>query len=401
MSIQFIEYNNTLDSIQPIIQAIQQQQSFIVLHYSWPDQYKQSIKTILQKLENTHISSTEAHPSHTPTAIFASSGTTGIPKLICHHINSLIKSAKRSLNNNPIQPNENIILSISPAHMGGMLSVVKSMVSGATLHVHKDWLEQSLTIPNKHYAVVPTQLEKILLTFNNNANIQSILVGGDKTPYKLKQDSQKLPIIYSYGSTETCGQITATPKQHTQTDILNHSGTALNGVHITLENNQIAILTNTLAYGTIQANGHTIQPLVHTTNKQGPSNPEAPYISNDIGNINNQNNVTIIGRKDWQFKSGGSLIQPEAIETTLCQHPNIAHAIIVPTKDPTYGYVPKAFVSTTLSTAELTAYSKTQLPKYMQPKQWVTWPETIAADTKTTRKDLIASGQSHDHKKTI
>jgi o-succinylbenzoate---CoA ligase len=399
MSIQFIEYNNTPSSVQPIIQAIQQQQSFIVLHYSWPEHYKQSIKTILQQLENTPLSSTESHPSHTPTAIFASSGTTGTPKLICHHINSLIKSAKRSLTNNPIHPNENIILSISPAHMGGMLSVAKSMVSGATLHVHKDWLEQSLTIPNKHYAVVPAQLEKIHLTINNNTSIQSILVGGDKTPYKLKQDSHKLPIIYSYGSTETCGQITATPKQDTQTDILNHSGTPLKGVRITLEDNQIAILTDTLAYGTIQANTDTIQPLVPTTHKQARS--ETPYISNDIGHINTQQEVTIIGRKDWQFKSGGSLIQPEAIETTLCQHPNIEHAIIVPTEDPSYGYVPKAFVSTTLSTEELTAYSNTQLPKYMQPKQWVPWPETIGADTKTTRKDLIALGQSHIHKKTI
>ena len=64
-------------------------------------------------------------PNHTPCAIIATSGSTGTPKLVCHSIESLFLSARRSLMHSNIPKGDAILLSLSPSSMGGLLTVVR------------------------------------------------------------------------------------------------------------------------------------------------------------------------------------------------------------------------------------------------------------------------------------
>ena len=64
----------------------------------------------------------------------------------------------------------------------------------------------------------------------------------------------------------------------------------------------------------------------------------------DLGRINADGKLEIIGRKDWQFISGGENIQPEEIEAALLAIPGIRQATVLPITDPEFGERPIAFI---------------------------------------------------------
>lgn len=54
--------------------------------------------------------------------------------------------------------------------------------------------------------------------------------------------------------------------------------------------------------------------------------------------------LTILGRMDNLFFSGGEGIQPEALERVIATHPQVSQAFVVPLDDAEYGQRPVAVV---------------------------------------------------------
>ena len=81
----------------------------------------------------------------------------------------------------------------------------------------------------------------------------------------------------------------------------------------------------------------------------------------DLGYIDEEGFIYMLGRKDDVINYGGIKISPEEIESAVLKHPNIADCACIPVKDQLTGQAPKLFI--TLSDAS--AYEQKELKNFL------------------------------------
>jgi O-succinylbenzoic acid--CoA ligase len=97
------------------------------------------------------------------------------------------------------------------------------------------------------------------------------------------------------------------------------------------------------------------------------------FHSGDIGYFDDNGSLFVVGRKDNMFISGGENIHPEEIEAALMEIDEVTDAVVVPVKNPEFGYRPVAFVRTEPQ-REITADDLPGLPSFKIPIKFYDWP---------------------------
>jgi O-succinylbenzoic acid--CoA ligase len=115
----------------------------------------------------------------------------------------------------------------------------------------------------------------------------------------------------------------------------------------------------------------------------------------DLGSIDPEGYLTVVGRKDNMFLSGGENIQPEEIEEALMNIGRIYDAVVVPMTDEEYGERPVAFVQvhpdTELDEEAIQRSLREILPGFKVPSRILPFPSTeTKAGIKFSRKELRA-----------
>lgn len=92
----------------------------------------------------------------------------------------------------------------------------------------------------------------------------------------------------------------------------------------------------------------------------------------DLGYIDEDGFIYMLGRKDDVINFGGVKIAPEEIESEVIKHPAIADCACIPVKDELTGQAPKLFIAlkpnTEYDAKEFRAFLKTALDANKQPK---------------------------------
>jgi acyl-CoA synthetase (AMP-forming)/AMP-acid ligase II len=95
----------------------------------------------------------------------------------------------------------------------------------------------------------------------------------------------------------------------------------------------------------------------------------------DIGVLRPDGNLTLVGRSNDMFKSGGYNVYPREIEIVLESHPLVGIAAVIPVSDPVYHEVGHAFVTardrTPPTSADLQRWCRERLANYKIPKRIV------------------------------
>ena len=107
----------------------------------------------------------------------------------------------------------------------------------------------------------------------------------------------------------------------------------------------------------------------------------------DIGVLRPDGNLTLVGRINEMFKSGGYNVYPREIEIVLESHPLVGIAAVIPVSDPVYHEVGHAFV---------TARDRTP-PTSADLRRWCREPRELQgskADLRPRRTSAPASRQS-------
>ena len=184
--------------------------------------------------------------------------------------------------------------------------------------------------------------------------LNQFLVGGDAVSYKLKSRllDLNLPVILSYGATETCGQVLAAESNNLD------DFKPLPNVHIKNHDARLLIKTDTLALGYITQSGIEALPVTNDY-----------FITNDLVELMPVFNV--IGRVDFQFQTGAKLVSPEFIERTIIQSGFVKHVVIIPQAHSKFGQVPIAYVSSDANINKLKAFCELELPVHMQPNDYI------------------------------
>ncbi|MDD5167986.1 MAG: AMP-binding protein, partial [Syntrophales bacterium] len=247
-------------------------------------------------------------------------------------------------------------------------------------------------------SLVPAQLIRLLASEGSVKILQgakAILLGGAPSPAWLIEKALDLgiPIVPSYGATESCAQIMGVRKGANRMAYLT-AGSVLPYREIRIAGD-----------GAILLGGKTIFKRYLHERRSWRAKGEPFFRTADAGYLDASGNLVVLGRTDGMFISGGENIHPFEIENHLMAMDRIVTAIVVPARHREFGMVPWAFVETpeSIDEQEVIDALKMRLPSYKVPKRIIRLdPGMKREETKFSRKNLaelarqMAEGEGKD-----
>ncbi|CAH7145243.1 O-succinylbenzoic acid--CoA ligase [Vibrio chagasii] len=266
------------------------------------------------------------NPQNLASIVFTS-GSTGNPKAVAHTLAQHLYSAAGLLDVFQFKDSDTWLLSLPMYHVSGLAIVHRWLVSGGCIKMGIGQLESDIK-GCSHASLVATQLHRLLKS-KQALTLTHVLLGGSHIPEALGLEAQQMGIEtwLGYGMTEAASTVTAK-----LVDASSTAGFVLNHRQLKIENQRIYIGGNTLASGYYYQG--TLTPLV---------DENGWFDSKDLGQWHGEQ-VSIIGRADNQFISGGENIHCEEIERALGQLPEVKQAFIIPVEDSEFGFRPVAII---------------------------------------------------------
>ncbi|MFQ5933657.1 MAG: o-succinylbenzoate--CoA ligase [Dehalococcoidia bacterium] len=315
-----------------------------------------------------------------PATIIFTSGSLGRPKAVLHAYRNHFFSAKGSNMNIRLGPGDRWLLTLPLYHVGGMGILFRCLLSGAAVVLpdQAKGIDDSIARYHvTHVSMVPTQLYRSLRDRNSSKGykgLRALLLGGGPIPPTLFQeaDGEGMPLFNSYGLTEMASQVTTTPPD-TPREKRFSSGKALKHRQVRIaDDGEIFVQGETLCLGYVQ------RDKVHL-----PVNDHGWFATGDLGQLDSEGYLTVLGRKDNMFISGGENIHPEEIETALTELPDIVQALVVPVPDDEFGHRPIAFIQTQkkkIDPEAITEGLKALLPRYKVPIAFYNFPDVVETE---------------------
>lgn len=328
-----------------------------------------------------------------PTTIVFTSGSTREPKPAVLSYGNHYYSARGSNANIRLASHDRWLLSLPLYHVGGLGIAFRCLLSGATVVIPEPGqpLEQSQSTHGiTHLSLVATQLIRLLrLTTvpDSMAKVKAMLLGGGPLPASALVEALRRgwPVLPSYGLTEMASQVctaspTAPPAQRMKAGpVLRHRKVRIN------HHGEIEVSGDTLFLGYLE------QGTLRSARTE-----DGWFATGDLGELDERGNLTVKGRRDFMFISGGENIQPEEIEAALCELPEIEDAVVVPVADPEFGERPVAYVryrGAAMDDTLLRARLAQSLPGYKIPRNFLPWPDDADPARKPDRVQMTLEAQ--------
>jgi acyl-CoA synthetase (AMP-forming)/AMP-acid ligase II len=269
-----------------------------------------------------------------PFAFLLTSGSTAAAKVVVLSRRAVLASATASAANLGVDRNERWLLCLSLAHVGGLSIVVRMLAarrlvvmfeSGAAgLLARVPELARRLRTQRATLvSLVPPVLERLLdAGFTAPPNLRAVLLGGAGCPPALAERARRagIPLLTSYGLTETGSQIVARRYAERllplpERDGRASSGHPLEGTEIKLVGARIAVRSRALL-----------------TEYRGAAMPAVDgagwFLTQDRGAIGSEGELYVLGRADLVLVTGGEKVDPEEVECALRELPEIEDACV-------------------------------------------------------------------------
>ncbi|MFA0310020.1 o-succinylbenzoate--CoA ligase [Vibrio splendidus] len=319
---------------------------------------------------------TAQNPNFNPqslASIVFTSGSTGNPKAVAHTLEQHLCSAGGLLEVFRYQQGDTWLLSLPMYHVSGLAIVHRWLAAGGCIKIGTGQLERDIECCS-HASLVATQLHRLLKS-KQALTLTHVLLGGSHIPEALGLEAQQMGIEtwLGYGMTEAASTVTAKPVDASST-----AGFVLNHRQLKIEEQRIFIGGETLASG-----------YYHQGKLTSLVDENGWFDSKDLGEWDGEQ-VSIIGRADNQFISGGENIHCEEIERALNQLSEVNQAFIVPIEDDEFGFRPVAIVDfADLPTKEWFIEQLTgRLERFKFPVEYYRMPKQEQQGIKVSRAGL-------------
>lgn len=277
---------------------------------------------------------------------FFTSGTTGPSKTVPLKRRQMLYAARASARNFKPEAGECWLLCMPFNHVGGVSLILRSLLYGSTIYRLSRFDTQKvshlLSSPSSPVTVaslVPTMLTRLLRHpgFGVHDAFKAVLLGGGPMGKELLESarSRGVPIIPSYGMTETCAQVAA------NTTLLPGSGQPdYEGAGRLFAPNQIEIRDDSGhrlpagQTGTIWLKG----PQVFDGYRAEGETLEAGWFNTgDFGRLSDNGMLYIETRRSDLIITGGENVSPRKVEAALEDLPGIQEAAAVGMPDAEWG----------------------------------------------------------------
>jgi O-succinylbenzoic acid--CoA ligase len=221
-------------------------------------------------------------------------------------------------------------------------------------------------------SVVPTTLQRLLdAGLERPPRLRVALLGGAPIQPALAERARAagVPVSRTYGLTETCSQAA--------TQIPGEGGAGAPPLFCT----RIEIAPD----GEILVAGPTVSPSIGGVLATG-----------DLGELDDDGNLRVIGRKADTIISGGENVAPAEVEAVLSGHPAVAEAGVYAAPDPVWGEAVHACVVLrgAISIDALRQYCEARLAPFQVPKQIAVVEELPRTASGKLRRAELASRAS-------
>lgn len=292
----------------------------------------------------------------------ATSGTGGEPKLVELSRAGVEAAVEGSTSKLRADPGEPWLSCLPLAHVGGLLVVLRSVLTGVPVVIHERFDPAAVSAePDVAYtSVVPTMLARLLDTGADLERFHAMLIGGAPLPTELRIRADRVGarIVETYGLTESCGGVI-------------YDGRPFDGTLARIgKDEEIQLLGPTLMSGYRHDPEATEQAFT----------PDGWLRTGDAGLIGADGLLTVNGRLDDLIISGGEKVWPEEVEAALRDHPAVVDVAVAGRADPEWGTRVVAFVVPSDPHAPptldaLRAHAAGRLPRYKAPRELVLLPE--------------------------
>lgn len=383
--------------------AIQEWQQ--VLKLIQPDQIWGQPEAIQNLKPTSHSPPPTLHsPLPTPLILIPTGGSSGQMRFAMHTWETLSASVLGFRDYFGV-PQVNSLCVLPLYHVSGLMQFLRSLLSGGTFAIvpFKTLVSGEWPIlPTEPFfiSLVPTQLHRLLGNpFPRCPAPLTILLGGAPAWESLLDQARqlKLRVALTYGMTETASQIvTLLPEEflqgrsrsgrvlpHAQVSIRDEAGNSLPANQV----GRVVIRAQSLMLGYFPQ----VLPL-----------PELE--TEDLGFLDEDSYLQIVGRRDAAIISGGENVFPTEVEAAIWQTGLVQDVCVVGLPDAEWGavviamYVPIETPALSPTPAYLKTAIAPHLCRYKHPKHWISIPALPRnAQGKLNRQQITAIAQQSLH----
>jgi O-succinylbenzoic acid--CoA ligase len=266
--------------------------------------------------------------------ILYTSGTTGQARGAVLTRSALIASAQASAANLGWEPEDCWLLAMPLARVGGLSIVTRCLAARRAVALAPafdatqlpDWL---LRYRVSLLSLVPTMLAQLLDVhphWRPPEHLRVALIGGAEAPPKLLERAAQrgLPIVITYGCTETCSQVVVTPYARRFEAAACGAGRVLPGTELRIDDGRI------LVRGPMRMTGYLGEPSLA---------PGDWFDTGDLGEFDADGFLHLRARRADLIVSGGENVYPAEVERVLEACPGVRAAAVFGVADETWGQV--------------------------------------------------------------
>ena len=305
--------------------------------------------------------------------VVRTSGTTGDPKDVPLSFGNFVWGAIGSAVALGLDSHERWLCTLPLSHVGGLSILIRSWLYGTTAVIHQGFDAEVVLDELMHreitlVSLVPTTLARLLdAGLERPPRLRCALLGGGPIPTALVERARAagVPVSKTYGMTEACSQVASQRPGDT--------GEGAPPLFCT----RVEIAAD----GEILVSGPTVSPAV-----------SQPLRTGDLGELDADGHLRLIGRKADRIISGGENVAPSQVEAILEEHSAVLEAGVYGVADEQWGEAVWAavIVRADVSEMELRDHCATRLAGFAVPKRIVfvaALPRT--ASGKLRRTELV------------
>ena len=344
-------------------------------------------------------------------AIIYTSGSSGAPKGVELSLSNLMWNAISIGFRTGASSADRWLLCMPLFHVGGYAIIFRSVLHGSAIVLHPRFDPNlvSLSLDNDGVTLasfVPTMLTDVLETRGGrplDPRVRLIFLGGGQPPAQLVATIRKrgLPVLLTYGMTETCSQVAVSNVLEPSAGI-SYRAILPSDVAVTKPGKGgLVELAGPGEVGEVAVRGPTLfkgywrRPALtrarfrgdwFLTGDLGVGQPSASKGGRTAGGI------AILGRREETIVTGGEKVFPAEVEAALREHPSVRDAVVVGVDDPKWGQRVVAVVETKGPSgarplaSELSAFLRERVGRYKVPKEYRFWEALPRTPTGKTRR---------------
>ena len=295
-------------------------------------------------------------------AVVTTSGSSGDPKgviLTTENVDAALAASRARLGNDA---SDRWLLCLPLYHIAGLSVVWRSLAAGGSVLIHDRFDAAAVAAALKAGRVsiaslVPTMLHRVLdVDPGPYQGVKAVLLGGGPASRDLigRSLDAGLPVLTTYGTTETCSQV-ATVSPGTEKDAIGTVGQPLDEMSVTFEEGEILV------------EGPAVSP-----GYLGKPRRVGPHRTRDLGHLDEAGRLVVTGRKDEIILTGGEKVAPHLVEAVLESFPSISRAVVIGVPDDDWGQaVVAVFQGEELDEEVLGARARAALAVHQVPKRWL------------------------------